>query len=517
MTIEQIIGAATRSWVSGDAAGGVIAVFDGDGIRHSWCLGLADLESRRAWTLDTPTRLASISKHVLSACVFSLGLDRTLGSYLPELQPALAATTMSRALTMTSGLPDLGESLTLAGLSTTTSMGAERLFALAARIAHLNFPSGGEVSYSNTNFRLAQHAVERQTGKPLRDWLRANFFAPLGLASFELPTDQSEFVPGLAAGYYHVEGKPRRGSYGLHFSGSGGMVASARDLVAWLQALARGDGPLRGLFAKIAAPGVLASGKPIGYSHGFMLHRLGDRDLVGHGGSLPGYKNHFMMDPGSGRGVVVLSNREETEAQSLALAVLAAELGIAHAPRSPDRVPTSLFVDPVTGHTLELTQGPAGASANFLGTEDKLFLGEGGIWSNMAPHMPIRIDPAGPDAATLRASIGGAAARIWQRASGATSPEFVGTYRCDELDAQHEIVMQGDVLALRYGGGPAPDAACDLRPTARDCFATTTPFNGFTRQRPALRFLRDAAGRLSGFTLSSNRSRGWHFARLHTF
>jgi len=515
MTIEQVIGAATRSWVSGDAAGGVIAVFDATGIRRSWCLGLADLESRRAWALDTPTRLASISKHVLSACVFSLGLDRTLGSYLPELQPALAATTMSRALTMTSGLPDLGESLTLAGMSTTTSMGAERLFALAARIAHLNFPSGGEVSYSNTNFRLAQHAVERQTGKKLRDWLRGNFFAPLGLTSFDLPTDQSDFVPGLAAGYYHVEGKPRRGSYGLHFSGSGGMVASARDLVAWLQALARGDGKLSGLFAKIAAPGVLQDGKQIGYGHGFMLHHLAGREFVGHGGSLPGYKNHFILDPASGRGVVVLSNREETEAQSLAFEIFAAELGIEPRPKFTDPVPVGLFVDPLSGDTLELTQGATGATANFLGTEDKLVLGDGGVWSSTAPHMPIQIHPTSPDATILRASIGGAAARTWQREAGASSAEYAGRYRCDELDAQHEILMQGDVLALRYGGGPAPDAACDLRPTARDCFATTTPFNGFTRQRPALRFLRDAAGRLSGFTLSSNRSRGWHFARLN--
>ncbi len=514
MTIEQVVDAATRGWVGGDAAGGVIAIFDAEGIRRSWCLGLADLDSRRGWSLDTPTRLASISKHVLSAGVFSLGLDRTLGHYLPELRPALGATTMSRALTMTSGLPDLGESLTLAGLSTTTSMSAERLYAFASRIAHLSFPSGGEVSYSNTNYRLAQHAIERQTGRALRDWLRETFFMPLGLASFDLPTDQSEIVPRLASGYLHVEGRPRRGSYGLHFSGSGGMVASARDLVAWLQALVRGDGRLGGLFAKIAVPGVLQDGKQIGYGHGFMLYHLAGRELVGHGGSLPGHKNHFILDPASGRGVVVLSNRDETEAQSLALEILAAELGVEPRPKFTDPVPAGLFVDPLSGDTLELTQAASGATANFLGTEDKLVLGDGGIWSSTAPHMPIQIHPTSPDATTLRASIGGAAARLWQRAAGTGSAEFAGRYHCAELDARHEILMQGDVLALRYGGGPAPDAACDLRPTATDCFATTTPFNGFTRQRPALRFRRDGAGRLSGFTLSSNRSRGWHFARL---
>jgi CubicO group peptidase (beta-lactamase class C family) len=297
MSIEHVVTEATRGWSEGDGAGGVIALFDGGGITRSWCLGLADIESRRAWTLETPTRLASISKHVTAAAIFKLGLEKTLGAQLPELQGPLAATSMSRALTMTSGIPDLGESLTLAGLTQAMHLGAERLHRLSCRIAHLNFASGTEVSYSNTNFRLAQHIVERATGEAFPPWLRRNFFAKLKLATFALAEDQGEVFPGLASGYWHQDGKPRRGSYGMHYSGSGGMVASASDLVAWLNALLRGDAPLAGLFARLAEPGRLVDGTPVGYSHGFMLHRLGTLDLVGHGGSLPGYKNHFLLDP----------------------------------------------------------------------------------------------------------------------------------------------------------------------------------------------------------------------------
>ena len=115
MSVDRIVAAATADWVASGAAGGVVALFDGGRITRSWCLGLADIESQRGWTLDTPTRLASVSKHVTAAAVFAHGLDttRSLGSWLPELQGAVAASTLGRALTMTSGIPDLAETLAL--------------------------------------------------------------------------------------------------------------------------------------------------------------------------------------------------------------------------------------------------------------------------------------------------------------------------------------------------------------------------------------------------------------------
>ena len=275
MSADGVVAAATAGWTAPGAAGGVVALFEDGRIRRSWCLGLADIESGRAWTTATPTRLASLSKHVTAAAALALGLEGTLGRYLPELRGPLAATTLSRALTMTSGIPDLGETLGLCGISSSASIGASRLHALSCRIAHLNFAPGAEVSYCNTNFRLAQHAAERASGVPLARWLRENFLAPAGLHGFALAEDQSQTFPGLAAGYWHDGGAPRRGSYGLHYSGSGGMVASAEEFVAWIHALLRGEGMLRGLFARLAEPGRRASGAEGGYSHGFMLHRLG--------------------------------------------------------------------------------------------------------------------------------------------------------------------------------------------------------------------------------------------------
>jgi CubicO group peptidase (beta-lactamase class C family) len=510
MTVDDIVAGATRDWTGPDAAGGVIALFAGGRIERHWCLGLADIESRRAWTLDTPTRLASVSKHVTAAAFFAQGLDagRTLGSWLPELQGPVAATTAARAMTMTSGIPDLAETLGLAGVPGSPALDAERLHGLSRRLGHLNFPAGSEISYSNTNYRLLQRAIERNAGTGIAGWLRDAFFAPLGLASFALVEDQSVVVPGLAAGYWHKDGAPRRGSYGLHYSASGGMVASPADLARWMHAMAAGTGALAGLLARLAEPGRLADGTVTGYAHGLTLHRLGDRVMVGHGGSLPGYRNHVLVDPATGRGALVTSNREETQAQALAVALLAAASGIDAGRRAPASVPAGLFVDPQTGDTLELAHGAAGPSAAFLGAEERLYVGAGGAWESDAPHLPIRIQPVDAGAAQIEAAIGGAPARLWRRADGVAEAARAGRYRCAALDATHEVAMRGDDLAISWGGGPVPAAWQALRPGIAGSYAAATPANGPWRQRPALRF--DG----TGFVLSGNRSRRWRFERV---
>lgn len=512
--LDATVASLTASWSAVDAPGGAIALFDASGIKRSWCFGLADMASGRAWSLDTPTRLASISKHIVATAAFRLGLEGRLGDTLGELAPPVADATIARALTMTSGIPDLGETLTLSGVSWMSGLDAERLFALACRIDHLNFTAGTEVSYSNTNTRLVHRVIERRTGMPLRRWLRESFFTPLGLPSFALVENQSEFVAGLATGYWLAEDGWRVGWYGMHYSGSGGIVASARDLANWLRALAAGTGPLAGAMRALQAPGVLMNGTTSSYARGLTLHDIGGRVFLGHGGSLPGYKDHCLVDPTSGLGIVVLSNREDTEAQPAAVAILAAHLGVTLDQRRPAAIPTGLFVDPKTGYTLELADGARGTTAAFLGAEEKLFLAADGAWTSHSAHLPIRIAPAAIDTATLRASVGHAAMTDWQRAGGAGAADFVGIYRCAALDVRHEIIAGTDGLALRLGGGPTPDAGARLTPTAPDCFTTQLAPIGPWRLRPALKLARAADGAVRGFTLSSNRSRGWWFERL---
>ncbi|MGH7568308.1 MAG: serine hydrolase domain-containing protein [Gemmatimonadales bacterium] len=80
--------------------------------------------------------------------------------------------------------------------------------------------------------------------------------------------------------------------------------------------------------------------------------------------------------------------------------------------------------------------------------------------------------------------------------------QFAGTYHSDELDATYRIVA--DSARLSVQPGPAPAVALDPG-EGRDEFVTP--------RQATLRFTRDRAGRVSGFTLAAGRVRGIRFTR----
>ena len=105
------------------------------------------------------------------------------------------------------------------------------------------------------------------------------------------------------------------------------MAGSARDLATWLMALMTGRAPADGLLAPLGARRTLNDGTLTAYALGLARSPLPGEIAVGHGGSLPGYKSHFLLLPDRGAGVVVVSNREDTDAHAIALQVMAALTG----------------------------------------------------------------------------------------------------------------------------------------------------------------------------------------------
>ena len=140
------------------APGGAFALFDHAGVRDSACGGLASLEHGIAFTPETPSRYASISKHVLASALLLAGadLDAPLGSLLPDLPPALGAVPLAQGLGMTGGLPDMMEVLWQLGTPYSATLSAEEIAAVLRRVTAVCTPPGAEMAYSNTGWRLGQ-------------------------------------------------------------------------------------------------------------------------------------------------------------------------------------------------------------------------------------------------------------------------------------------------------------------------------------------------------------------------
>lgn len=443
--------AATRAqeivanWQREAGPGGAVVLFDRDGVREAFAGGLASIEYGVPFTPQTPNRFASISKHILAVALLRAGipLDAPLGHWLKELPAPLADVEFGRALDMTGALPDMMETLWQQGVPFTATLSAEEVFALACRLPSLSAEPGTEMAYSNTGWRLGQRILEQVTGKPYKETV-AELSGELG-AAFRLPYDGSEIVPGLATGYWSDGTAWRRGHNGPHFSASGGIVGSAADLAGWASALLAGRGPLAGMLERLTAPRHFADGSESVYRLGLVCSRLGETAIIGHGGSLSGYRNHFWMSPAHGVGVVVLTNREE-EALWPALTVLASLLGqelptIANAP-------TGLFVSDEGPFWAEL----ATDSISFMGGSERLITdGDGGLRS-LPAYLDIRLKHEGTD--RLTGLIGGvkrSLARV--PADTPLDPRLVGRWRDPRFGTEIEIRADGTALMPWPSGG----------------------------------------------------------------
>ena len=260
---------------------------------------------------DTPFRIASMSKSFTAALVAVLAergvldLDAPLTEALPGFAMAderAARITLRMLLAHTSGI----------GGGSTRDLGRPANADPAALLQDLRDETlaadpGAEHVYSNTGYALAAAAVERVTGRPFDEALRAEVLAPLGMTATTAVADCAAPVRGVGSGHTVAFGRvlafPEPADNCL---GSGGMVSTAHDLAVWL-AFQAGDGStadgerllsagaLRDLHA--AQPGTQ---NVDGYGLGWSFSEQGGVDFLEHGGALVTWASHMAIVRGPG-------------------------------------------------------------------------------------------------------------------------------------------------------------------------------------------------------------------------
>ncbi len=481
-----------------DGPGGAFVLFDKDGIRASACGGQASLEHGIAFTPDTPSRYASISKHFLAATLLLEGIDleAPLHALIPGLHPALGGVTLSRTLDMTGGLPDMMEVLWQQGVPFTATLSAKEIDATLRRLSATCAVPGTEMAYSNTGWRLGQTVLQAQRGLYYAVALRRCLLDPLGL-SIAFPYDEAEPVGGLATGYWRDGKTWRRGRYGLHFSPSGGLAGSAADLACWAGALMRGHGPLEGMLERLLAPRHFADGTPSAYRLGLVETHLGTTRLAGHGGSLPGYRNHLLMAPEFGVGVILLLNRDEDPLMP-ALRVMAALVGEAALLPALDS-PSGLFAAEDGPAWAELSPG----AIEFMGARETLLATGDGRLRSVPSALEVDLLVT-PDAIAGR--IGGVERRLARVPDGlALDPGLVGLWREEQFGVDLSINPDGSAR-WPWAGGVGRDVTLTPLPGARALASLTHAMWG---HRPCLWLRPDGA-----LQLASHRARVLRFRKV---
>jgi serine beta-lactamase-like protein LACTB, mitochondrial len=225
-------------WRSSGAPGVSAAVAVGGRMVYSEGFGYADLENLVPATGATVYDVGSVSKVMTAVAVMQLvergkiALDDPVTKYVAGLPPQDAPITIRHILTHESGIrhyrgsdfPDDADE----------NMKGYKSFDAAIGIFKndpLLFKPGQYYFYSSYAVNLLQGVIEKVSGVPFEDYMRANVWSPAGMSSssFDVP---ERIVPRRARGYYVLKGVTTNQPFGdlTYKFASGGMMASVDDL-----------------------------------------------------------------------------------------------------------------------------------------------------------------------------------------------------------------------------------------------------------------------------------------------
>jgi beta-lactamase class C len=193
-------------------------------------------------------------------------------------------------------------------------------------------PPGTCYAYQNIGFDTATEIVEKLTGQDYASTARARLFAPLGMTSASIGRAGLEGAASWAQPH-RLERRPTTvNDIYYRVPAAGGVNSSINDLLRWMQAQAGGapevlpPALLETLHQpRIATPPTRRRGpvdralQDASYGLGWRSYTYAGHRLVGHRGSVDGYRSLILFDPATDAGIVMLWNSNYGKAGGLQL------------------------------------------------------------------------------------------------------------------------------------------------------------------------------------------------------
>ena len=316
--------ALSRRWGSAVEAGLVpglaVCVVEGDELLHLEVFGTRDVEDPKPVTPDTQFYIASATKPFVAFATQQLAeqgrleLDHEVSRHLPRLHFAEGTPPWS-VRDLLCHKPGI-QSFPVVFLDAYTGeITDDRYYHFLSEVV----PTG-RVTYTNLHFTLAGRVLESVVGKPWKEVLREQIFAPLGMerttgyATSMYAGEDVAFPSVLMDGEYR-HASVRKCDETMH--AAGGLGTTIHDLSRWLR-VHLNEGSLEGqrllspegIEEMVREQSRIERGDVDGFGLGWMRSSfLGQRRLQ-HGGGYIGSAALISFLPELGVGVAVLSNTD---------------------------------------------------------------------------------------------------------------------------------------------------------------------------------------------------------------
>jgi CubicO group peptidase (beta-lactamase class C family) len=216
-----------------------VAIVHRDGPEWVAGLGLADVATHQATTDQTLFRIGSTSKAFASLSILKLvregrlRLDDPIRKLVPDLwfENKWEATNPVRVVDLlehTTGWDDMHlAEYAVDARGWTLQQGLD--YYKKSRVSR--WQPGTRMSYCNSGPPVAAYIVEKITGQRFEDYVRQNFFLPIGMETatyFEAPSPQLTTL-------YHDDGRTPYPYWNILERPAGAINASARDMASYVQ------------------------------------------------------------------------------------------------------------------------------------------------------------------------------------------------------------------------------------------------------------------------------------------
>lgn len=299
--------------------------------------GVSELRSHSRIGEHTNFRLASLTKQFTAMAVMLLIKDGKLRyeDRLTDIFPNFPAygngITIRNLLNHTSGLLDYEDLMTAPDPAKPVEeqqITDAEVLKLMKQQSRTKFAPGTKWDYSNSGYVVLGSVVEKVSGKSFGQFLHDRIFEPLHMSDTVAYQRGKNEVAHRAYGYDKAGNgwQPHDQSTTSATLGDGGVYTSLDDLLKWDAALRNhtllSEDEMRPALTPVQAPGVEEpDGTPAQYGFGWFLNPYKGHRRMWHYGETVGFRTSIQRFPDDNLTIVVLCNRSDLSAISLALKI----------------------------------------------------------------------------------------------------------------------------------------------------------------------------------------------------
>jgi CubicO group peptidase (beta-lactamase class C family) len=314
---EKLADAVFNAVFKGDSPGASVLVAKDGKIIYQKGFGHADIGNRVLFTIDTKSRIGSITKQFIASAILKLqeegkiSVNDKLSKFIPDF-PRGDEVTIHHLLTHTSGIhsftskPDFLKNATM-------EIKPEDMINSIKKDPY-DFNPGEKFLYNNSGYFILGYIIEKISGESYENYLKKTFFDPLGMKDTGVHNSHNIYEHE-AYGFSYENGKFQKAvNWDMSQAGGAGSIYSTvGDLCLWNEGIFNGKVLSKASLDSAFTPVKLNDGNAPkdlggGYGYGWAIMEYRGLKLITHGGGLNGFNSDLRRYADINATVVVLQN-----------------------------------------------------------------------------------------------------------------------------------------------------------------------------------------------------------------